>query len=85
MVAIPLIIVKMCIRDRDFITKNLKFVGRFGYDTYNANTIKRHKWPDQWLADVYTRQGEMWKSSEPASMGAQVSGVSLMEGIAMLE
>ncbi len=29
----------------DFITKNLKFVGRFGYDTYNDNTIKRHKWP----------------------------------------
>ena len=29
--------------------------------------------------------GEMWKSSEPASMGAQVSGASLMEGIARLE
>ena len=28
--------------------------------------------------------GEMWKSSEPASMGAQVSGASLMEGIACL-
>ena len=35
----------------DFITKNLKFVGRFGYDTYNDNTIKRHKWPEQWLAE----------------------------------
>lgn len=35
----------------DFITKNLKFIGRFGYDTYNDNTINRRKWPEQWLAE----------------------------------
>ena len=26
-----------------FITKGLKFVGRFGYDTYNNNHINRRK------------------------------------------
>ena len=44
----------------DFITKNLKFVGRFGYDTYNDNTIKRHKWPEQWLAErARNEEGEL--------------------------
>lgn len=33
-----------------FITKGLKFVGRFGYDTYNNNHINRRKWPEQWSA-----------------------------------
>ena len=28
----------------DFITKGLKFIGRFGYDTENSNWIKRVKW-----------------------------------------
>ena len=32
----------------DFITKGLRFVGRFGYDNNNNNTIKRHQWPEQW-------------------------------------
>lgn len=35
----------------DFITKGLKFVGRFGYDSNNQNTIRRLKWPEQWLAE----------------------------------
>lgn len=34
----------------DFITKGLRFVGRFGYDTNNSNWINRHRWPDQWKA-----------------------------------
>ena len=34
----------------DFITKGLRFVGRFGYDTENNNGINRRKWPEQWKA-----------------------------------
>ena len=33
-----------------FITKGLRFVGRFGYDTENNNWINRRKWPEQWKA-----------------------------------
>ena len=35
----------------NFITKGLRFVGRFGYDTYNNNHINRRKWPEQWIAE----------------------------------
>lgn len=35
----------------DFITKGLKFTGRFGYDTNNYNHIYRRKWPEQWRAE----------------------------------
>lgn len=38
-------------QDLDFLTKGLKFSGRFGFDTNNANTIKRNKWPEQWRAE----------------------------------
>ena len=34
----------------DFITKGLRFVGRFGYDTENNNWINRRKWPEHWKA-----------------------------------
>ncbi|MDR0421642.1 MAG: TonB-dependent receptor, partial [Proteiniphilum sp.] len=34
----------------DFITKGLRFVGRFGYDTNNKNSIERRLWPEQWKA-----------------------------------
>ena len=34
----------------DFITKGLRFVGRFGYDTYNYNRINRTKRPELWQA-----------------------------------
>ncbi len=34
----------------DFITKGLKFVARYGYDSNNENNISRRKWPEQWLA-----------------------------------
>ena len=37
----------------DFITKGLRFVGRFGYDTYNSNWIKRYESPEVWKADRY--------------------------------
>jgi len=37
----------------DFITKGLRFVGRFGYDTNNKNNVKRLKWPEQWKAERY--------------------------------
>jgi TonB-linked SusC/RagA family outer membrane protein len=35
----------------DFVTKGLRFTGRFGYDTNNYNTIERRKWPEQWKAE----------------------------------
>ena len=35
----------------DFITKGLKFVGRFGYDTDNSNWINRHRQPDLYKAN----------------------------------
>jgi len=37
----------------DFITKGLRFIGRFGYDTYNNNWIKRYKFPELWSANRY--------------------------------
>ena len=59
----------------DFVTKGLNFIGRFGFDTYNTNWIKHHKWPEQWKAErhrdangeiTFTRiapAGEMSQSS----------------------
>lgn len=38
-------------QDFKFITPGLKFIGRFGYDTYNDNYIRRVKWPAQWRAE----------------------------------
>lgn len=35
----------------DFITKGLKFNGRFGYDTFNYNRIRRRKNPKMWRAE----------------------------------
>lgn len=35
----------------DFLTKGLKFTGRFGYDTYNYNYIQRRKNPEMWRAE----------------------------------
>lgn len=31
-----------------FLTKGLRFVARFGFDTWNKNNIERIKWPEQW-------------------------------------
>ena len=36
-----------------FITPGLNFIGRFGYDTYSDNSIRREKWPEQWKAEKY--------------------------------
>lgn len=38
-------------QDFKFITPGLKFIGRFGYDTYNDNYNRRVKWPEQWRAE----------------------------------
>lgn len=35
----------------DFITQGLKFIGRFGYDTFNENWIQRRKNPEMWRAE----------------------------------
>lgn len=40
-------------QELDFITKGLKFIGRFGYDTENSNWIKRVKWPELYKAEPY--------------------------------
>lgn len=37
----------------NFITRGLRFVGRFGYDTYNSNYINRIKRPELWKAGRY--------------------------------
>ncbi|MGX5689792.1 SusC/RagA family TonB-linked outer membrane protein [Arcticibacter tournemirensis] len=38
-------------QDLNFITKGLRFVGRYGYDTNNKNYIRRMKWPEGWEAE----------------------------------
>lgn len=40
----------------DFITKGLRFVGRFGFDTNNENTIRRVKRPELWKAERFRDQ-----------------------------
>ena len=37
----------------DLITKGLKFIGRYGYDTNNDNYVKRFKRPELWNAARY--------------------------------
>lgn len=43
----------------DFITRGLRILGRFGYDTYNNNYIKRFKRPEVWNADRLRNDGEL--------------------------
>ncbi|KAA8476399.1 TonB-linked SusC/RagA family outer membrane protein [Arcticibacter tournemirensis] len=38
-------------QDLNFVTKGLRFVGRYGYDTNNWNHIRRMKWPEGWEAE----------------------------------
>ena len=62
----------------DFITKGLRFIGRFGYDTYNNNWINRRKWPEQWRMErVRDENGQLKPSrvSESRNM-FQESGSS---------
>lgn len=37
----------------DFITKGLKFIGRFGFDTNNSNYINKIKEPERWKAERF--------------------------------
>jgi TonB-linked SusC/RagA family outer membrane protein len=44
----------------DFLTKGLKFIGRFGYDTNSSNWITRKKNPELWQAKRYrSLEGEL--------------------------
>ena len=63
-------------QDLKFITKGLKFIGRFGYDTYNENNIYRVKWPELYRAEryrdtngnlIYTRVSEEKKMTQSSS------------------
>ena len=38
-------------QDLKFITQGLKFIGRFGYDTYNYNYINHSQQPERWYAN----------------------------------
>lgn len=38
-------------QDLRFITKGLKFYGRFGFDVYSNNGNRRKKWPEQWKTE----------------------------------
>ncbi|HEX3006949.1 MAG TPA: SusC/RagA family TonB-linked outer membrane protein, partial [Bacteroidales bacterium] len=60
----------------DFLTKGLRFVGHFGYDTNNKSWIDRRKWPEQWKAErMRNLDGELvfTKISPPSEM-TQASG-----------
>lgn len=57
----------------DFITKGLKFIGRFGFDTYNYNEINKTKEPERYKAErlrndkgeiVFNRLNEEKKMSQ---------------------
>lgn len=43
----------------DFITKGLRFVGRFGYDTNNSNYINERKWPKTYKANGRDANGNI--------------------------
>ena len=43
----------------DFITKGLRFIGRFGYDTNNSNWITRKKHPELWQAEDRNSDGDL--------------------------
>src|SRR5699024_1495133 len=58
-------------QDFAFLLKGLRFVGRFGYDNYNSNTIERRKWPEQWRAErTRNKDGELvfTRVSDPSEM-----------------
>ena len=40
-------------QDLSMITEGLKFIGRFGYDTYNRSDVRRIKSPEQWKAEKF--------------------------------
>ena len=61
----------------DFITKGLRFVGRFGYDTENNSWINRKKRPELWQAENRDSDGNLIfnRIMEPITM-TQSSGGS---------
>ena len=46
-------------QDLGFITEGLRFVGRFGYDTYNYNYINHIQRPDCWYVNGRDSNGEL--------------------------
>lgn len=47
-------------QDFSFITPGLRFVGRFGFDTFTDNSDNRYKWPESWRAERQrTSDGEL--------------------------
>lgn len=46
-------------QDLAFITKGLRFTGKFGYDTENKSEISRRKRPEQWKAERFRNNGEI--------------------------
>lgn len=65
-------------QDLKFLTKGLKFIGRFGYDTYNKSWIKRIKWPALFSAeDKRDTNGDLQFTEElPEKKMTQSSGGS---------
>lgn len=64
----------------NFITKGLKFVGRFGFDTNNTSDISRRKMPETWRAErfrnadgeiVFKRQQEEKKMEQSSSSSGE--------------
>lgn len=64
----------------DFITKGLRFEGRFGFDTNNTSDISRWKMPETWRAErfrdsngeiKYTRQREEIKMTQSSNSNGE--------------
>lgn len=61
----------------NFLTDGLRFIGRFGYDTYNNNSIKRMKRPELWNANRYrTPAGDLVFSRVAEAMQMTQSSAS---------
>ena len=64
-------------QDLGFITKGLRFVGRFGYDTENNSWINRKKRPELWQAENRDANGELiWNRIAEEQTMTQSSGGS---------
>ena len=63
-------------QDLKFITKGLRFTGRFGYDTYNYNYINHDQVPEGWYANGRDKTtGEIiWDKIQPKRDMTQSSG-----------
>lgn len=55
--------------------KGLKFIGRFGYDTYNSNWINHHRWPKMYFANGRDASGQIvWDKIRNEQDMTQTSG-----------